>query len=253
MRIFIPTRGRVDEQITREKWHLDDVQFPVTYVVPECEKHLWGGEDIQVVPDHFRIAEIRQAILEQATRSDPYIAVLDDDLTLSRRTGNGASVLKCTIDDARQGFNRWLGFLKNGYVFGGISSSSFNNLKPDSELEECERTNCCVFMDGWELKRQGITYLPGALPLLTDVHFQISVIKLGFKTFCDYQYCFGSRKNSTGGCFRFRTPEMIEQCERRLLELHPGCFTTSVCKKTGKLRLSAQYKRSLGRNSKDRL
>ena len=66
MKIFLPTRGRIDKQVSKKALFLDEgCEYEVVFVVPECESQHWPGYNTMVVPNDWRMAQIRQFIMDE--------------------------------------------------------------------------------------------------------------------------------------------------------------------------------------------
>src|SRR3990167_7933360 len=121
MRVFVPTRARVSKQITRQKFMLDKIPYPVTYVVPESEgdRYLnnWPNSTVLTVPDEFRLSDIRQWLVDKHHTPDPHHCCFDDDLVFLRRKAptdvHQRSDMR--VQDAIECFQRIEHWLKEGY------------------------------------------------------------------------------------------------------------------------------------------
>ena len=83
MKIYIPTLGRSDKQITFS--HLPKfLQDKTTLVVQPHEKHLYDNYPIMVLPkDWMGISRTRKYIIDNAGNN--IFGIMDDDIELKRR------------------------------------------------------------------------------------------------------------------------------------------------------------------------
>lgn len=218
MQIFIPTRGRVDKQLTRERAFLDELPYPVNYIVPECEKHFWG-EMAEAIPDDWNISRIRQYILETFT-SDPFHVVIDDDLRFARRVPGGTTLRNSTKEDILEMFQWVENTLSEGWVHGGISPRFCNVRRPD-DVEYNTRILRFHFYNRDFVSATGFKFTDIASK--QDFHFTLSMLEAGYPNIqCNLFTHDQNDSNQAGGCSRYRTPQHNEETSRRLAELHPG-------------------------------
>lgn len=234
MRIFVPTRARIDAQITRREFFLDDplLPYPVTYIVPESEhdrfKARWPqSKDIVVVPDTFKLSDIRQAIIEHHAEPDPFHVCMDDDLVFLRRwapldirqRSRGTKAAPIRFPDAVAAFQKMESWLKDGYVHGALSPRGGNNT-----IEGTHKINgraCdCHFYRADVIKAEGLRFTD--VTLRQDFHMTLSLLELGYSNVIDAEFMTGQSDGKPGGCQVYRTPEMLAQQAHLLAELHPG-------------------------------
>jgi hypothetical protein len=219
MQIFVPTRGRIEKQITRDRWFIDD--FNGTFVVPQHEyDSYWKHEDVQtlVVPSEWGIAKIRQHILEQNPVG--MHVVLDDDLYAYRRTGEGTKLRTATQEDVSACF-AWCRDLceEQGVVHGGVSAREGNN-RTEEPMQACSRCTRFHFYDAEVLIREGIRF--DAVQLMEDFHVTLSLLERGFNNVVIYEFAHNQPASaSKGGCDHYRTPELQAESAHLLAALHP--------------------------------
>lgn len=230
LKIFVPTRGRLDRQITLG-WIQD-----VTMVVPECEERHWDEPKI-VVPDAFCFSDVRQVIL-----SDPAERhlVLDDDLLLYRRTDK---LRKATPTDVIS-LLHWIETkMDEGYVHGGVGFRAFNNQYADDDLERENMVCICAhFYRADVLRAEGLRY--DAIPGKCDLHSTLSLLELGYPNVVTNEWVHHQECGKPGGCSRYRTPEMVSESSRILQRLHPEVVTLRDKKGMDETRIS--WKKALG-------
>src|SRR6185369_10126356 len=89
MKIYIPTRGRAQQQITYRQLP-PSLQAQTTLVIDPTEKHLYNGAtNLLICPPTARsIGPVRQFICDWHLRrypQQPQLLMLDDDLRFSAR------------------------------------------------------------------------------------------------------------------------------------------------------------------------
>ena len=216
MRIFIPTRGRRHQQITRRF-------FPqAEMVVPACEADLW--EERIVVPDCFNFSQIRQYIAKLP--GDPNHVVIDDDLYFYQRVNGHLE----TMTDVSE-MIKWLqDQFDEGYVHGGVSAREGNNWTEEDSKENgrCMRFH---FYHAPTIIGEGLKFTD--VKCRQDFHMTLSLLELGYPNIVSYKFAQnqpGSAKK--GGCDWYRTPEMMKEEAEKLRVLHPD--VVRVVEKTTK-------------------
>lgn len=236
MRIFIPTRGRIDRQITMRDAFLDHIKamYPVFYVVPDCDYKQWntGRHHVLRVSDDFKFSDIRQYIAEYEVWKDPYHVCIDDDLTFfCRQDPECIDLFKASQDDIENMF-RWmeLQMITQKFAHGGISAREGNNHVED---DYATNTRCmrCHFYDARVIKGEELKYTDVAAR--QDFHMTLSLLERGYPNIVSYVFAQNQMGGSDtpGGCSRYRTPEFLEATAKRLQELHPE-FVKVVEKET---------------------
>lgn len=225
MRIFCWTRGRIEKQKTRRNFYLDQIKFwPVTYVVPECERveyqAKYPGSDTVAVPDYWNASQIRHWLTySHDTWSDPFHVLMDDDLVLLRRftPTDIRQRSNTTLDDAVAMFKRIEDYMVEGYKHGGISIRSGNNRFPGVSASNT-RVMDIHFYDARVFVGEKINL--AATPLMGDFHATLSLLELGYENVLDCEFMSGQQDHAPGGCSRYRTVEMLAESARKLAEIH---------------------------------
>jgi hypothetical protein len=235
--LFVPTRGRVDKQVTREAFALDHLGYDTVYVVPKCEYHHWRdqGVAISVVPDHYRFSDIRQHILEYEQLDNDYHCVLDDDLLPSVRLSQTKLLnlrtlpLPEKLGRVRALFGTVSHALVNGWVHGGVSAREGNNREP-AEFRHAQREMRLHFYNAGVVRELGYDFR--RVVTKQDFDFTLWMLRQGIPNLVIYRYAQDQRgSNVSGGCSSYRTQQVMEQGARALAELHPG-FVKVVEKET---------------------
>lgn len=227
MNIYIPTMGRIYNQITWD--NMPKELKPITTLVcpsSEYEKHRALGRNVMVCDEHG-IGNVRQFLCEQNQR---YILMLDDDqMFFQWKSSEDYHLVKCTDEQFIQLYHDIHKLLMEGHPFVGIGSRQGNNNHfPQRIVENCR--NCNSYgIDTEVLYDYDIKF--NALPLMEDFHVQLSLLTNGFKTLCITdrvwnQYGSGAK----GGCSTYRTKELQEQAAKGLKEAFSD-FVKLVIKK----------------------
>ena len=249
MIIFIPTRGRVDKQVTRQCFYMDEIQkkYLVVYVVPDEELGLWDakepncklendwsrddpGINILGVPNYWKFSDIRQHIVDEYKYADKYQVCMDDDLRfLRRRTPTDPAQLKGTLQDSIDMFKRIEGYLKGGYHHGAISTRPGNH-NVETETKENTRALDLHFYNAETIFKEGLKFTD--VLLKQDLHMTMSMLELGYRNIVDYYYIAGQTNNGNnpGGCNLWRTLDMLNEASYALQKLHPKYIKTRVKK-----------------------
>jgi hypothetical protein len=246
--------------MTWEYGHLDEVskKYQIIHVVPHCEADLWikTGKSFAVVPDEWKIADIRHWIVEQFWNLDRFHVTMDDDLRLYRRIERDEPALRMqTVQDSLDMFARIEKYLKDdGYAHGAISERGGNNHYPP--LEENYRALCLHFYDAKILHEEGIDHR--AVIEREDYHVTLSLLELGYINAIDFEFAHDQLPNVAGGCSRYRTPKMLADAAYQLAELHPGCVrvvernTKASINRGMSLDVRVQWKKAFGRRANER-
>lgn len=228
MRIFIPTCGRKDAQATARSLFYDQIcqDWDIKFVVNERERSEWMAGSVMVVPDNFRIPEIRNAILHSP--GDPHQLVIDDDLTFFKRY-DGVRLRKCELIDIIDMLARVESLLNEGYAHGGISAREGNNNEPN-DVAYNTRVIRCNFANSEICSKQPFDYRH--VRGMEDFHFTLSMLELGFENAVLFEFAQNQpQSHAPGGCSEYRTQQSQKDDAYRLQELHPD-FVTVVEKES---------------------
>lgn len=219
--LFIPTRGRVDKQITAKCLELDSLG--VVYVVPQCEASLWKKPCL-IVPDDYKFSDIRQAILNYP---GDYHLVMDDDLRFSiRRQDDPTKFVNIeTMDDEdRLGHayaivNEVTSLLDKGWVHGGMAARQGANRNTDQYLS-VTREMRFHFYNAPFIRQLGYDFR--RVTIKQDLDFTLWMLRQGFPNILINQYVQDQDgNNKDGGCSRYRTDEVLTEGAYKLASLHP--------------------------------
>ena len=236
LRIFIPTRGRVNKQITIEQFELDRSETPdYVCVVPKCESKYWSKDHL-VVPDSFKIADSRQFILEQP---ELYHVVMDDDLRPAWRREDDPSKFvsfeSMSLDDRLIHLKLLFGdihrLLLMGWVHGGVSIRQGANYCHDNYVMN-SRVLRFHFYNAEVVRSLEQDYRP--FTVKQDYDFTLHLLHLGIPNIL-VNYCVQDQpgSNTEGGCSRYRTESVLADGARQLHAKYPE--VVKIVKKSPKV------------------
>ena len=221
LQAFVVTRGRVCAQQTLKSLGCSPAwcaRVDLKIVIPRCERELWEKKQPQWVPflyvvdDDWRVEQIRQHVL-QTFSSRKYHVVLDDDLTIKRKTAMRS--LETMLDSLA--FFRHIEKLLECYSHGSIASHVTHQYK-NPGLCVNERAGGVHFYDRGILLREKIDFT--TCYEHEDLHCSLSLIKKGYPNIISYYFAFVQKTNKTGGCSRYRSLETQNKFAERLVKCH---------------------------------
>jgi hypothetical protein len=225
MIVFVPTRARISKQVTMKEFDLPAKEYATVFVVPSSEevtfRQRWPKVTLHVVPDHFRLSDIRQYLVDMwNVFGDPHHVCMDDDLVFLRRKAPlDVHQRKGNAADAKDAFARMESWLKLGYVHGSLSQRGGNN-HCEEAFKVIGRSTDCHFYNAEIIKNEGIKI--NDVILRQDFHLTLSLLELGYPNLIDHEFMSGQKDGTPGGCQTYRNHEMLEQQAHLLAELHPG-------------------------------
>lgn len=234
MKIYIPTRGRVDKQITLENLP-QPLKSNALLVVDEMESSLhentYGRDNILTVPIKCNsIGTVRQFIIDNhnVDLHGPKIIMLDDDLGFNmRRTDIRSKFLPATDNAVVEGF-KLVEKLLEEHAHGGIRARQMSQDAPDIEYS-C-RTLRALAYNVPILRQHDIKF--DRLIVMEDFDVTLQLLQKGYSNFNISTIIQGQgSSNAPGGCSLYRNAERQAQGAYGLAALHPE-FVTVRTKKT---------------------
>lgn len=239
--IFLPTRGRVDRQITLKKLPSVILNNVIIACHPGEEQELtrqWGKQIKAVVPMAANNLSIKRQMCMELSPTD-YITFVDDSLDFHVRSDSEIGpptkyplktmtplhFTPSTLEHHYYTMFNWiLTQLKTDrYGMVGISRRCFNATKLDVEVTYNERI--CSF---WGINRKLYNTLEGHpkfsdIALKQDLYIMLHFLINGIPTVVNYTYAYGrvGNSNSKGGCSLYRTKELYEQVARQFKDMFP--------------------------------
>ena len=233
MRIYIPTRGRVDKQYTLEALP-EPLKQKAVLVVDQSEErtHIEAhGLDrvLAVPPECNSIGKVRQYIIDHHDESSygRKLIMLDDDLGFNmRRTDIREKFLPATDESVIEGFHL-VEKLLDEHAHGGIRARQMSQDAPDIDYN-C-RTLRALAYDVSVLRREGITF--DRLIVMEDFDVTLQLLRKGYSNFNISTIIQGqSTSNAAGGCSLYRDAKRQEEGARGLEALHPDFVRTKIKK-----------------------
>ena len=212
-RIYIPTIGRSDRQITwnnlSQKW-----KDKTVLVIDSSEENMYNEPTITIPKEVKGIASTREWIVKQA--KEEKICMFDDDLDLVyTRTSEetGATNRKLNDDELDEMFDlmdRWL----DDHVFCGLDATwSHPQFKIDYKF--CGRVCSNVFYNTKTLPVNDINWTD--IEISEDYNVALQLLTKGFSNKVSTRYRVNPVGNfSSGGCSSYRT---IDLHNRSFVEL----------------------------------
>lgn len=228
LRLYIPTLGRVDRQLTYRLLPLDIQRHTVT-VVDESEKDAFPDRQVLACPPGCRgTPSVRKFILDQhdVRRHGPALVMLDDDLRWATRLANN-KLRPSGEADIRAMFAELERVLRTEVIHASIL--------PRQQASQVFEDQYCVRMvqmlgyNVKELRKLPVEYDRGAME---DFDVTLQLLRMGKpnKVLANWtQDQTGS--DLPGGCSTYRTPQFQAKWCERLRELHPD-FVKVVTKET---------------------
>ena len=239
--IFIPTRGRVQDQTTLQLLP-DSVRRNVILVChPGEERELrmqWGHKIAEVFPYQARnIGEVRQFCIDTLATTD-YITFVDDSLNFHIRADSDTGTVtkyplkeiveKHFTEEHREEYIfrifKWLNTQLHTDKYGmvGVSRRSGNDRVPEDTKENAR---VCSF---WGINRKLYDQLPNNpkfndMPIKEDFYIYLHFLTNGIPCLMSYKYAYGRAKgsNSAGGCSIYRNEMLSVEMAHRLKEHFP--------------------------------
>jgi len=252
MQIFIPTRGRINNQVTFERFHLAKSLYPVTFIVPEEEYHgfvsKWGTQaEIRIVPSEWHIGNIHDYIASYW--GDKKHVVIDDDCKLYHCPSKKSCLI---VRHARQARNMFLQLEKalDTFAYAGLTPSGYHTLSPFPSYVNSRVLNFHAYRRDIIVK-EGIKW---RLPTSGDQHAVLTTLELGYAVHLTNRWCVQAANWQPGGCTEYRTAELADQSFQTLAKLHSKVklrkSTTATDQQT--LDVRVQWKKSYGIRKYDR-
>ena len=226
MRIFIPTKGRRNNQLTLKNLP-QKIRERVTVVVPQGEapafKMNYPMVTVLVQPDpNMGIAHKRKWILDTAhTECVEKLVMLDDDLRFAvRREDEPARFRVATYDDIITAFFQLEAILSEDIPHAGFSARG-------AGIGEAAQKG------GWQLGKRMMYVLGYHVPTVIanaefgristheDMDVCLQLLTKGFPNSVNYSFVVDQKFGNPGGCTDERTIEISSANALKLAELHP--------------------------------
>lgn len=219
MKIYIPTLGRSDHQITFDNLP-KFIQDETTLVVQPHEKDLYGDYPILVLPeDWMGISRTRKWIIESAGKN--LFGMFDDDFDLRRRFSESPTKRVLTENDWKELYYTTIEWLEDDVSFVGIRRG---NLPPTGkDTTDNSETIVATFYNGSKLPNTNDLVWNHDL-ISEDVNLHLQLLLDGHKNRVWHKYGYVGKWAQEGGCqtgSNPRTIDLINRSHERLVELYP--------------------------------
>jgi len=230
--IFIPSKGRPEEQVTLS--NLPEILHPRVKILvdedelEEYEDQMYPVEIVGLPELVTGIGNVRQWAIENC--ETPYAFLLDDDMIFFKRIGETTSLEKCTEQTCIEMFQELTDWLSlEGYPVVGVSARQGNN-RVEEPFKDVTRQMNFHGIDVNLFKHYGLKF--NKQEVMEDFHMTLDLLSLGIPNRVMYQWCWNQKgSNEKGGCSTYRTWEMQKRNAEQLSESFPD-FVTVVKKKT---------------------
>lgn len=252
MQIFIPTLGRIDNQITYnnfpESWKRL-TKFVVQTQEYEDFVNIYGQEKIICLPDNIKVITSTRKYIYDILGSNIRHMVFDDDLKIRKKYPNPSGIGHKWItedleekdyDDILKLINSWI---DQGYYYGGLmTSANIPDMSPNRyPVRENHRLMTNFFFDGSKLP---IDLEWERVPFGEDLDITLQLLSRGYKNICSSHYIvFPSPPNSKGGCSTYRNLENHNRSQEILAELWPKYVKVITKEGDARKRVTIQFKK----------
>ena len=228
MKIYIPTLGRVDNQMTYDnmpEWVQQKTSFVVQPKEESAFRKHWPDSNILILPENdLGITNTRKFIVNHA--ADTKYLMIDDDIVFWKRNVDRETGKK-NADKSKLPFTSedWVSLLEwaesklnNGYTVAGNRAITLPP-KPKDDIE-FSRIMQVFFIDGSKLHRDKLQWV---LDSSEDIHFIIQVLQMGGKIVTSDKYLYACEDyHSDGGCkLSGRTSESTLRDMNKLANMYP--------------------------------
>jgi hypothetical protein len=222
MRIVIPTRGRVDKQITLRG--LPKELYPQVVIVCPKNEVQWHREHkvavVAQLDDTWTIARKRQWIIEELCYHDEKIVMLDDDLRFRYRLpDNPMSFPMAKPENIVAGFRELEEHLSAEVPHAGFAAAGMS-INPAALLGGWQRAKRMMYVLGYHVPTIHREVILGRIETREDMDVCLQLLKKGFPNEVNYSLLADQIFGKTGGCTKERTLERSDADALKLVELH---------------------------------
>jgi len=230
-KLYIPTLGRADRQITYNNLP-DFLKKKTVLVVEPREEELYKDKDTLVLDKNQQgIGYARKVIWEEAQGTTHMVA--DDDLQFKNRNpGYGINLTKEDADHSWKTAKKstmteddWKFFEKTtckwfeeGIGFSGMRLCNY----PPTMWHNGYADNTsifCLYVFSKNLPK--VNQLDWSLKLAEDAHLVLQLLRKGYSNRVWDKFCVQSNQFTKGGCSENRTIDDTNRSHNQLMEKHP--------------------------------
>lgn len=218
MKIYIPTRGRVDRQITLRSLPVS-LRGRTWLVAPRDEvpalKKL--HKNVLTQPDEVTTIAAKREWLVKQHKGDKLI-MLDDDMGFYARGPKGL-IKEYATDKVIEDLFQWVENCLDDFAHVGISSRMGNN-----RVEEAEkRTSRMMHAIAFHVPTMKRVVQFNRVAMREDFDYTLQLLKAGYGNIVKYDVCVAPGSyGAKGGCADERTVQKSDEEAEKLAALHPG-------------------------------
>ena len=227
MRIYIPTLGRRDKQITfntlTKFW-----QERTWFVVHRREVELFKGHPNLVVVEKIGAPHARQTAVDHCLKGflagecSASLFMFDDDLRFSQRVKDwnidtNVRLEQMSPDDLHKALEFFQERLDD-YAAVGMSARGMNNQVPDHPYKEAGRLMRAFGVRADILDYKKIRF--DKFEYWEDFHVTLELLKNGYATYVSTAHCNDGITNADGGCSEYRNRDGLLKTRGEFIEYH---------------------------------
>jgi hypothetical protein len=250
VKIYIPTYGRSDRQVTWENLpYTIQQQTPLVVQKREEGKYDTSKYPIIVLPEEITsIGPTRQWLIENS--ASRYMVMMDDDLDFAtRRSDDPTRFVAATDTDLHHMLRTIEDSLMEGYKLVGVSGRESANRNTEQFLYASRQLR--IHAIDTEFYRQPYSPRFDRVEFMEDFDFLLQLLELGYPNRVCNAWVHNQRggSNAKGGCSATRTLEKHNQAAKELMRLHPQ-YVRLVVKNSGnwggeRLDVNVSWKKAL--------
>jgi hypothetical protein len=233
-RIYIPTLGRVDKQVTYSNmpdWVKDITYFVIQPHEEEIFRKTYPNSNIKVLPLKIKgIARTREWIINDG--GDDLYGMIDDDVTFWKRNVDRDTLKKnsdksneqLSSDDWKEMIEWIEGIVDTKWTIAGNKTKG---LPPSpKEYSDFGKLVAVYWINGSKLRREELKW---DIEYGEDIHFLLQVVSMGSKFGISDKWLHESEgQYSEGGCQQQgRTMDKEELCVKEISLRYPNVITIS--------------------------
>lgn len=231
MRIFVPTYGRSESQVTF--YNLPpSIRETTRLVIQAREREKYNGIpsfNKLVLPENIRgIGPTRQFLIDNYNT----VLMLDDDLDFATRREDIPERFRAsTHEDIHNMINTLFEMLAEGYHLVGVSGREGAN-RDTRQFKDVSRQLRIHAVDAAFFRHKGIRF--DRIPYMEDFDATLQLLELGYpnRVLNGWVHNQHAGSNASGGCSEERTLEAHNEAALKLKRLHPR-FVSLVDKESG--------------------
>lgn len=222
MKIYIPTLGRHNKQITFNNLP-NFIQEKTILVVQPHEKDLYSDYPILILPeDDIGISRTRKWIIDN--NKDTLFGMMDDDLNFKKRFIKSPTKRDMTEEDWNELLNTTTKWLEDDVSFVGLRRGNLPPIIHLGKYIKNAETICCTFYNKEKLPSSDELIWNHDL-LSEDINLHMQYLLLGHQNRIWTEYCYVGEWAQQGGCQAGNNPRtinLINKSQAKLVEQYPN-------------------------------